>query len=56
MKKRLTQKRVFEILARLGRLPHYLTDKPISEWDSYNKSNWNAVIRNTVYEKNGIEN
>ena len=53
MKKRLTQKCVLEILDELGRMPqnHHLADKPIGKWDSYDKSNWNAIIRKTIYEK-----
>jgi len=51
MTKRLTNNRVVTILGNLGKMPHYLADKPVSQWDKYDNSNWNAIIRNTIYEK-----
>lgn len=50
-KQRLTLQRVNDILTTLGKASHYLRYKPISEWDSYDKANWNRIIRNTIFRK-----
>lgn len=49
-KKRLTFNRRNDILNKLSHYNHYLKYKPVSTWDRYDKSNWNAIIRNTKYE------
>jgi len=49
-RKRLTSQRVNNILNSLGIAHHYLRYKHVSTWDKYDKSNWNAIIRNTKFK------
>ncbi|MFT4313051.1 MAG: hypothetical protein ACMXYA_01465 [Candidatus Woesearchaeota archaeon] len=39
-----------EVLSQLGKDCHYLMAKPISDWDEYDESNWNAITQHTVFE------
>ena len=43
------------ILDTLGKTPHYLADKEPAEWDEYDKSNFNAIIRKTIYENKKVK-
>ena len=40
-----------EILSKLGYECHYLMAKPVDDWDEYDESNWNAITRDTIFEK-----
>lgn len=40
-----------EVLTRLGKDTHYLMMKPISDWDEYDKSNWDAITSYTIFDK-----
>jgi len=44
-KKTIDPKEVNEVLSQLGLYTHYLATKPIDDWDEYDHSNWNALLR-----------
>ena len=50
MNERPDREEVCSVLNELGRVPHYLYDKPPEDWDGYDISNWNGIIRRTEYE------
>jgi len=52
--KNLTNEKVRSVLNDLGYYTHYLKYKKTSDWDKYDKSNWNSIyekeIKMTKYE------
>jgi len=46
---RLTLNKVDDVFNKLNIHPHYLSNKHISNWDVYDKANWNSIIRNTQF-------